>query len=297
MITYYISTGRGNNLYTLRCYRKFWVDLGALGGRIQEEDEYIKTLCVDSDLAIKKAKSYIDTKHSNDERKPDLKTDGATSNLYKIKRRSSEEVERIRILEEISAGIKYGIARKRNLAKWTIEAHKKLDEGINPIGYWRDIKIEEMPMKNIRYFAGLTEYKSEVHKRLSDLCKPHCKDVFEDRNKHFANIGDKVNVKAMIVKIDHWKTDFGTSISTHYITEEGEKLKTFGSCTTAFNRAIVDDYKIYDMIEFVATVKAHNSFDPTEEYDMHFGKKLVHYEGDGKVVYKSTKLIRPKLIS
>ena len=51
------------------------------------------------------------------------------------------------------------------------------------------------------------------------------------------------------------------------------------------------------MIEFVATVKTHNSFDPTEEYDMHFGKKLVHYEGDGKVVYKSTKLIRPKLIS
>ena len=75
MITYYISTGRGNNLYTLRCYRKFWVDLGALGGRIQEEDEYIKTLCVDSDLAIKKAKDYIDTKHSNDEKAKTYETE------------------------------------------------------------------------------------------------------------------------------------------------------------------------------------------------------------------------------
>ena len=274
---YYIATGASAKLYTLRCQEHITVSLPTGGARQEQRDYYIKTLCADSDRAIKKAHEYVDTKHADDETKPKLMTSGAKEKIYKITHRSPEVIERIRTRKAFSEGIRKGLAFK----KWTIEAHKKLDDEIVPFGYWKDVKIEEMPMKNIQYFASLTEYKSEIHKRLSDLCKPHCKDVFEDRNKHFANINEKKNIKAMIVKIDRYRTDWGVHYSVQYITEQGHRLKTFGSCTTAFNRSIIDDYSVYDMIEFEATVKEHKVFEMGNESSPN--------------IYKSTKLIRPKL--
>ena len=101
----------------------------------------------------------------------------------------------------------------------------------------------------------------------------------------------------MIISKEECDYGYGDSLNVKYITEEGHKLTTHGSVNSVFNKSISEDYEICDWIEFEATIKAHNSFDPSEDSTWDFGRKIVFKEGDGKVVYKTTKLIRPKLIS
>ena len=85
---YYIATGASAKLYTLRCQEHITVSLPTGGARQEQRDYYIKTLCADSDRAIKKAHEYVDTKHADDETKPKLITSGAKEKIYKITHRS-----------------------------------------------------------------------------------------------------------------------------------------------------------------------------------------------------------------
>ena len=302
---YYISTGSGNKMYTLRHFYSHPTVR-------YDGDYYVTTLCVDSDRAIEKAREYLKKKYADIDKTPHLRVPDIKLDLDEItrsKRRSVDEIEATRMREAIVSGIIAGIKKKKKDEEWRLNANKKLDSGWFPFKHSKQsdyeyamsknwLKIEDMNIFDINYWASLTEYKSDVHERLSEMCKPFSRYIPKNKNKHFGNVGDKkVKVKAMIISKEECDYGYGDSLNVKYITEEGHKLTTHGSVNSVFNKSISEDYEICDWIEFEATIKAHNSFDPSEDSTWDFGRKIVFKEGDGKVVYKTTKLIRPKLIS
>jgi hypothetical protein len=138
-----------------------------------------------------------------------------------------------------------------------------------------------MSQESINYWANLTEYKSEVHEAVSNVCKPNAIYIPKNANKHFGSVGDKVTVKAFVLNQDHYENDFGYnnySVKIKYITESGERLVTNGGDGTKFNQAMFDAVNTW--VELEATIKNHNEFTPE----------------DSDKTWNTTSLIRPKLI-
>tara|TARA_R110000744_G_scaffold17859_1_gene48171 strand:- start:150 stop:1292 length:1143 start_codon:yes stop_codon:yes gene_type:complete len=311
---FYISTGEKNKIFCLKSFDANVEDSGDI--RLGEKHEIV--LCTDPNKAIEKAKAYLEEIYPNEEKLPKLFTDGVLdAKLSTIIRRTKEEIEMDKEREKMKVVVGEVIRKSAAFRKWNREAHKKMDEGFNPFkDYYR---ICDMSLLEINSSARRTKFKSNVHKRFSDICKSLAIHIPANANKHLGLVGEKIKVRAMLLDLEKVETDWGENLKLKWVTEDGERFITNGKWNTAFNKKIDDEYlntkddphhrvlcgdSLYGLsldkfVELEATIKAHNSFDPSEEceYSPYNGKKIIIEEGDGKVIYKTTKLIRPRLIS
>jgi len=261
---YFLSSGDKTAMFTLR----FAIDHDV-------DSQYICNLSTDSEKAIKKAQEII-----SNEPYP-LNISYADTNLAEILKRNKEQIE---------ADNKK--RKEENIAAWVIGSKELIEAGKNPFGKIysnfgdgsvKDYQlIKNMNQQSINYWASLTEYKSEIHKAMHEVCKPKLIDVPLNANKHFSNIAEKVNVKAMVLEQDYYEDYFGYTLKVKYITENGEKLITKSSSTTKFTSDIFEkiDNETHMWVEIEAKIKSHNSF----------------YVEESKKTWNTTSLIRPKLI-
>ena len=274
--TYYISSGEKTAMYTLN-----------FSNGQDESSNYIVNLSTDAETAVKKAMDYV---NAQGDIYP-LDTSYADVNLNEIIRRNQEQIE-------LDNQRKW----EENLAKWTEKSLKLIKDGYSPFdkeysdsygmgGYESSTllgheKIVDIKQEKINYWSALTEFKSIVHEEMHKACKPLAVYVPSNANKHFATVGEKVTVKAMIIDQDWFENPYGYGNDyirkVKYVTENGERLVTKGSDTTKFNEAIFQETEdqLHVWVELEATVKSHNEFTPE----------------DGDKTWNTTSLIRPKLI-
>ena len=264
---YYISSGELTAMYTLN-----------FGYGAHESGDYIVNLSTDAETAVKKAMDYV---NAQGDIYP-LDTSYADVSLNDIVRRNQEQIEADNLRR-----------KEENIANWIVTSMEVISQGKNPfdkiyangrvIGHYF---LDDMSQESINYWANLTEYKSEVHEAVSNVCKPNAIYIPKNANKHFGSVGDKVTFKAMIIDQDWFENPYGYGNDyirkVKYVTENGERLVTKGSDTTKFNEAIFQetDDQLHVWVELEATVKSHNEFTPE----------------DGDKTWNTTSLIRPKLI-
>jgi hypothetical protein len=259
---YYISSGELTAMYTLN-----------FGHGVHESGDYIVNLSTDAETAVKKAMDYVNTQGDI----YPLDTSYADVSLNDIIRRNQEQIE----IDNLRR-------KQDNIANWIVTSMEVISQGKNPfdkiyangrvIGH---ASFDNMSQESINYWANLTEYKSEVHEAVSNVCKPNAIYIPKNANKHFGSVGDKVTVKAFVLNQDHYENDFGYnnySVKIKYITENGERLVTNGGDGTKFNQAMFDAVNTW--VELEATIKNHNEFTPE----------------DSDKTWNTTSLIRPKLI-
>ena len=272
---YYLSSGKETAMYTLR----FCPDPDDICSN------YICNLSTDADKAIQKAiKKIADSPFP-------LDTSYADVSLREIVRRKQEQIE-----------LDNQRRKEENIAKWIETSHDLIAEGYSPFDKkYRDSygmggyesssfvgheKIVDLNQNKINYWASLTEFKSVIHEKMHNACKPLAIYIPENANKHFSNIGEKVTVKAMIIDNEFYENEYGYGNhyikKVKYVTENGERLVTKGADTTKFNEDIFQktEDQLHMWVELEATVKSHNEFTPE----------------DGDVTWKTTSLIRPKLV-
>lgn len=262
---YYISSGELTAMYTLN-----------FGYGAHESGDYIVNLSTDAETAVKKAMDYV---NAQGDIYP-LDTSYADVSLNDIVRRNQEQIEADNLRR-----------KEENIANWIVTSMEVISQGKNPFakiyasGHVIDhAPISRMSQESINYWAGLTEYKSDIHEAVSNLCKPNAIYIPANANKHLGSVGDKVTVKAMIIYQDTFESDYGYGSyirKVKYVTENGERLVTKGADTTKFNQAIfqeIDDLHVW--VELEATIKNHNEFTPE----------------DSDKTWNTTSLIRPKLV-
>ncbi len=267
-LTYYISSGELTAMYTL-----------CLGYGHDPKGDYIVNLSTEPQKAVRKAMEYVEK--TNDIYP--LETSYADVSLNEIVRREQEQIEADNLKR-----------KEENIANWIVASKELISQGKNPFAkiYAGGLVIDHAPIskmsqESINYWANLTEYKSEIHKAISNICKPKAIYIPANANKHFATVGEKVTVKAMIVDQDWFENPYGYGNDyirkVKYVTENGERLVTKGSDTTKFNEAIFQetDDQLHMWVELEATVKSHNEFTPE----------------DSDKTWNTTSLIRPKLIT
>ena len=279
-LTYYISSGELTAMYTL-----------CLGYGHDSKGDYIVNLSTDPKKAVSKAMKYV--KKANDIYP--LNISYADESLNDIIRRNQDQVEADNLRR-----------KEENLANWIVTSKELISQGKNPfdkiwsyghvVGHYF---LDDMSQESINYWANLTEYKSEIHEAISNICKPQAIYIPKNANKHFGSVGDKVTVKAFVLSQDHYKNNFGYdnySVKIKYITENGERLVTNGGDETKFNEAIWNSVNTW--VELEATVKTHNEFTPKVDYTEVCERtgEYIHKEKDGDKTWNTTSLIRPKLI-
>ena len=279
-LTYYISSGELTAMYTL-----------CLGYGHDPKGDHIVNLSTDSQKAVRKAMEYVEK--ANDIYP--LETSYADVSLNEIVRREQEQIEADNLKR-----------KEENIANWIVASKELISQGKNPFAkiYAGGLVIDHAPIskmsqESINYWANLTEYKSEIHEAMSNICKPKAIYIPANANKHFGSVGDKVTVKAFVLSQDHYENSFGYnnySVKIKYITEDGERLVTNGGDETKFNEAIWDSVNTW--VELEATVKSHNKFTPKIDYTEVCEKtgQLIDKEKDGDKTWNTTSLIRPKLI-
>ena len=279
-VQYYIASGSLTAMYTL-----------CVGYGVDTKGEYIVNLSTDPKTAVEKAMDYV---NKSGDTYP-LDTSYADESLNDIIRRNQDQIEADNLRR-----------KEENLATWVSNSKDVLFNGKNPFdkiwvnGHVIDhAPLEKMSQESINYWANLTEYKSEIHEAVSNICKPKAIYIPKNANKHFGSVGDKVTVKAFVLSQDHYENGFGYnnySVKIKYITENGERLVTNGGSGTKFNQAIFDS--VHTWVELEATIKAHNEFTPTVDYEEICEKtgEYLYKEKDGDKTWNTTSLIRPKLI-
>jgi len=263
---YYISSGELTAMYTLN-----------FGYGAHESGDYIVNLSTDAETAVKKAMDYV---NAQGDIYP-LDTSYADVSLNDIVRRNQEQIEADNLRR-----------KEENIANWIVTSMEVISQGKNPFakiyasGHVIDhAPISRMSQESINYWASLTEYKSDIHEAMSNLCKPNAIYIPANANKHLGSVGDKVTVKAMIIYQDTFESDYGYGSyirKVKYVTENGERLVTKGADTTKFNQAIFQetDDQLHVWVELEATIKNHNEFTPE----------------DSEKTWNTTSLIRPKLV-
>ena len=263
---YYISSGELTAMYTLN-----------FGYGAHESGDYIVNLSTDAETAVKKAMDYVNTQGDI----YPLDTSYADVSLNDIIRRNQEQIEADNLRR-----------KEENIANWIVTSMEVISQGKNPFakiyasGHVIDhAPISRMSQESINYWASLTEYKSDIHEAMSNLCKPNAIYIPANANKHLGSVGDKVTVKAMIIYQDTFESDYGYGSyirKVKYVTENGERLVTKGADTTKFNQAIFQetDDQLHVWVELEATIKNHNEFTPE----------------DSEKTWNTTSLIRPKLV-
>ena len=263
---YYISSGELTAMYTLN-----------FGYGAHESGDYIVNLSTDAETAVKKAMDYVNTQGDI----YPLDTSYADVSLNDIVRRNQEQIEADNLRR-----------KEENIANWIVTSMEVISQGKNPFakiyasGHVIDhAPISRMSQESINYWASLTEYKSDIHEAMSNLCKPNAIYIPANANKHLGSVGDKVTVKAMIIYQDTFESDYGYGSyirKVKYVTENGERLVTKGADTTKFNQAIFQetDDQLHVWVELEATIKNHNEFTPE----------------DSDKTWNTTSLIRPKLV-
>jgi len=279
-VRYYIASGSLTAMYTL-----------CVGYGVDTKGEYIVNLSTDPKTAVEKAMDYVNKSGDTDP----LDTSYADESLNDIIRRNQDQIEADNLRR-----------KEKNLANWIVTSLEVLFNGKNPFdkiwsgGHVIDhAPLDHMSQESINYWAGLTEYKSDIHEAMSNICKPKVIYIPKNANKHFSSVGDKVTVKAFVLSLDRYENDFGYnnySVKIKYITENGERLVTNGGCGTKFNQAMCDSVNTW--VELEATIKAHNEFTPTISYEEICEKtgEYLYKEKDGDKTWNTTSLIRPKLI-
>ena len=279
-LTYYISSGELTAMYTL-----------CLGYGHDPKGDHIVNLSTDSEKAVSKAMEYV--KKANDIYP--LETSYADVSLNEIVRRKQEQIEADNLKR-----------KEENIANWVVASKELISQGKNPFDkIWANGHVvghyflDDMSQETINYWANITDYKSEIHEAISNICKPRAIYIPKNANKHFGSVGDKVTVKAFVLSQDHYENSFGYnnySVKIKYITEDGERLVTNGGDETKFNEAIWNSVNTW--VELEATVKSHNKFTPKIDYTEVCEKtgQLIDKEKDGDKTWNTTSLIRPKLI-
>ena len=278
--TYYIASGSLTAMYTL-CF----------GYGVDTKGEYIVNLSTDPKKAVSKAMKYVEK--ANDIYPLDISY--ADESLNDIIRRNQDQVEADNLRR-----------KEENLATWVSNSKDVLFNSKNPFdkiyagGCVIDhAPLEKMSQESINYWANLTEYKSDIHEAMSNICKPKAIYIPKNANKHFGSVGNKVTVKAFVLSQDHYENHFGYnnySVKIKYITENGERLVTNGGDGTKFNQAIFDSVNTW--VEIEATIKAHNEFTPKVGYEEICEKtgEYLYKEKDGDKTWNTTSLIRPNLV-
>ena len=292
--SYKINFGAETKMYTL------WFK----GGHYPS---YIKNLSTKPDLAIQKAKEYLADFEGWDEAVIQEELDISTTEytLEEIRRRTQEQI------------LQDSIAKKEaNIAKWVERSLQQIEDGINPFDkqpiphtyppQYNYGSLDNMELKDINYWANLTEFKSEVHQAMHDYCKPNSIELIQNANIHFGNVGDKkVRVRVQFVSLEHKDNPhaYGTISTFRFHTKDGARI-IFS--TSSYDAADKIDWQLFteeseprklcegNWITIEGTIKEHINFEPKEYVTMETSGKQVEMP-TGKV-YKSTKMIRVKPI-
>ena len=292
---YYISTGRLTRMFTL--WKAQW-------GR----DLFITNLCTDSQEAVQKAKDIISKEREDwcDEKIAEELDAGMTEyTLDEIIHRTQEQ-----IVADAEA------KKEANIQKWIQRSLLMLEEGIyNPFAKYRDkfgvpkyCELKDLSQSSINYWCNLQEFKSPVHKAMSEYCKKlgYVK-IIKNANKHFGNVGDKkVRVKVQFVSRHSNSSPFsyeGMQYKFKFHTEDGARINWSTTSIDASlsvqnvydeNGKFVREVKEGEWITIEGTVKKHINFQPTEYLDLDNGKTI---EQKSDKIYKSTVMIRVKKVS
>lgn len=292
---YYISTGRLIRMYTL------WK---AQFGR----DLFITNLCTNPEEAVQKAKDIISEEREDwcDEKIAEELDVGMTEyTLDEIIHRTQEQ-----IVADAEA------KKQANIEKWIQRSLLMLEEGIyNPFAKYTDkfgvpkyYELKDLTQSSINYWCNLQEFKSPVHKAMSEYCKKlGFVEIIKNANKHFGNVGDKkVRVKVQFVSMSSSMSPFGYKVMQDkfkFHTEDGARIVWSTTSIDASwkvlhvydeNDNYVRDIRQGEWITIEGTVKKHISFQPTEQLDLDTGKTI--YQKSDKI-YKSTVMIRVKKVS
>tara|TARA_Y100000004_G_scaffold169866_1_gene204469 strand:- start:109 stop:1056 length:948 start_codon:yes stop_codon:yes gene_type:complete len=292
---YYISTGRLTRMFTL--WKAQW-------GR----DLFITNLCTDPEEAVQKAKDIISEEREDwcDEKIAEELDAGMTEyTLDEIIHRTQDQ-----IVADAEA------KKQANIQKWIERSLLMLEEGIyNPFAKYKDkfgvpkyYELKDLTQSSINYWCNLQEFKSPVHKAMSEYCKKlGYVEFVKNANVHFGNVGDKkVRVKVQFVSMNSSMSPFGYKVMQDkfkFHTEDGARIIwSTTSIDASYNVLhVYDENDKYvrhirqgEWITIEGTVKKHVNFQPTEQLDLDTGKTI--YQKSDKI-YKSTIMIRVKKVS
>jgi len=149
--------------------------------------------------------------------------------------------------------------------------------------------IETIQPKEICRWKNKKIFKNEVEKNIAKTVEVLGRHIPMNANKHIGKTGEKTKVKAMLLEWEIIEGGYGLQLKLKWITEDGKRFITNGALDSSFNKKISYEYladnprikeTLLPLDKFVvinATVKEHLTFEK------------------GKKIYKSSRLIRPKI--
>jgi hypothetical protein len=231
--TYYVSTGRLNAMYTLRCTRQCE---GLEHVADLMPDFYICNLASTEDKAIEKAREYVAIMRHRIGETDDFKIkfdEFADREAYK--RRGKLSVKDTRAIESIEAGV-------------------------FPFGKKRGEIIAEADADYLMYFADkLKDADEPVFAALCGACALVCmeKGYLQARadqraahaaaSVHIGTKGERLDFDCVIAFVHHTQNNFGPT-SIYGMDHEGSRVMYFGTCNLGEKG---------DRVQFTATIKDH----------------------------------------
>lgn len=240
---YYIGTGEGIKMYTLRC-----IEECAINGENFDVDFYVRNLSIDKQQAYNKAKELgYDV------------VEIPQFDLEQIRRRKSDEIEAQRQREAAE--------REHQALQRELEQISMIASGYFPFGRWKDEKIDHAPESYLAYWIKQSEIDEPqdnviiaIVKMIDKLC-PHVRENIKLANgngKHFGEIKKRYKtLRGKMVAKFWFETFYEYQNITKIVLESGELL--------VYKGATDYDFPEGEYVKFAATVKEHTEYEGIEQ--------------------------------
>ena len=182
------------------------------------------------------------------------------------------------------------IMKAERIDQWKIKSLELIENNMNPFRAdeegWNE-PLDAMTFNTMLYWKNLTEFKSDVHKKMHEIASKMFAEKFvESVEEKVGKVNDKVELSLTLCEVAEIeeRSYFGNGYETKYRYIFQDNLgRTFRIKTgaTKFHQGMEDgNYKIGEKVIITAVIKGH-------------------YEGKTKAGknYCFTILIRPKLIA
>lgn len=243
----FISTGDKVAMYTLRVMYTGWEEFG--GERFRAtRDYYHGNLSTDKNTANIKALEYC--KNEGIEFKSD-----ATFDLNEIKRRSHEEVERLREIERKEREAAFAEYREKKLAEYT-EARTSR---VLLCGKYQGVAVENVDLGYVSWCAKQSDdFVSDdgIPSRFGvniEICKEYLEKTGLGDSKWIGSIGDVVELSLKLQTVKWTKSQF-PSVMFVGTDDAGNEVKFF-TTSKKFN-----DIKAGDTIKVSGVVTSHDEW-------------------------------------
>lgn len=272
----FVSYGEQAKMYTLRVLTEGYNYMGTQKSR-QRHDYYVQNLSTKRDLAIAKARAYADDKGLKY-----LDSDAANRELYEIKRRAHEEVQR-QLLEQAEQNER----QRQEHYEQVKEEAEKLGVDVMVFGKYHGSRIMDVIESNPEYIdyilsANIQQLPIEYPRNVYEYCLNTIYNIVKENNitliqpsvsEHVGSKGDKITLEVSVKRKVLLDGYYGTT--SLYVFEDLD-----GNVFTTYYSGSKWKASIGDVGTLSGTIKGHDEYKEVKQTVLTRAKFTVSEEDE-----------------